>query len=185
MRRKRGRGWYIKAFGSLIGAQHAEHGPVPHSSQRGVTAIARPPLLADLAVHTFDSVLVGSSGNSSASELRSPLGLASQSQGLPSSGYLLRSPTVCPFKLVCGLTPINGDGLQHELRHHSNPDKVAYEVQGLRDDSHLVFNYSTSLKSVYGEYGLGTSKPSGHRQLLAIGSSDRQSGGPLLSASPS
>ena len=35
-----------------------------------------------------------------------------------------------------------------------------------------------------GEYGVSTPKPSGHRQLLTIGSSDRQVGGPLLPASP-
>ena len=34
------------------------------------------------------------------------------------------------------------------------------------------------------EYGVSTPEPSGHRQLLAIGSSDRQGGGPLLTASP-
>ena len=36
---------------------------------------------------------------------------------------------------------------QRELRHHPNPDKVAYVVQGLRDGFHLSFNYSTFLKS--------------------------------------
>ena len=98
---------------TALTAQPAEHGPAPLLSQRGVTAIARPPLLANSAVYSSDSVLVGSHGNFSAFELRSPLVLPSQQQGLPSSGYLLRSPAVCPFRPVSQLTTINVDRFQH------------------------------------------------------------------------
>ena len=131
---------------TALTAQPAEHGPAPLLSQRGVTAIA------NSAVYSFDSVLVGSHGNFAAffQRLRSPLVLPSQQQGLPSSGYLLRSPAVCPLRPVSQLTPINVDRFQHELRHHPNPDKVAYVVQGLRDGFHLGFHYSTSLKSAAG-----------------------------------
>ena len=50
--------------------------------------------------------------------------------------------------------------------------------------------FSPSLQLQYflevgnGKYGFGTPKPSGHRQLLSIGSSERLGGGPLLLASP-
>ena len=122
---------------------HGENGPAPHLSQRGVTAAARPPL-ANSAVNSFVSVHVGSHGNFSALELRSPFVLPSQQQGLPSSGYSLCSPAVSPLRPVSQLTPINVDRFQHELRHHPNPDKVAYVVQGLRHGFHVGFNYSTS-----------------------------------------
>ena len=133
---------------TALTAQPAEHGPL--LSQKGVTTIARSPLLANSALYSSDSVLVGSHGNFSAFELRSPLVLPSQQQGLPSSGYLLHSPAVCPFRPVSQLTPINVDRFQHELRHHPNPDKVAYVVHGLRDGFHLGFHSSTSLKSAAG-----------------------------------
>ena len=128
---------------------HGENGPAPFLSQRGVTDAARPPL-ANSAVNSFVSVHVGSHGNFSALELRSPFVLPSQQQGLPSSGSSLCSPAVCPLRPVSQLTPINVDRFQHELCHHPNPDKVAYVVQGLRDGFHLGFNYSTSLKSATG-----------------------------------
>ena len=118
---------------------HGENGPAPHLSQRGVTAAARPPL-ANSAVNSFVSVHVGSHGNFSALELRSPFVLPSQQQGLPSSGSSLCSPAVCPLRPVSQLTPINVDRFQHELCHHPNPDKVAYVVQGLRDGFHQGFN---------------------------------------------
>ena len=92
-----------------------------------LTAVARPPL-ANSAAHSFDSVLVGSYGNSSALQCRSPFVLPSQQQGLPSPGYSLCSPAVCPLRPVSQLTPINDDRFQHELRHHPNPDKAAYVV---------------------------------------------------------
>ena len=135
---------------TALTAQPAEHGPAPLLSQRGVTAIARPPLLANSAVYSYDSVLVGSHGNFSAFELHSPLVLPSQQQCLPSSGYLLHSPSVCPFRLVSQLTPINVDRFQHEFRHRPNSDKVAYMVKGLCDGFHLGFHSSTSLKSAAG-----------------------------------
>jgi len=91
------------------------------------TAVARPPL-ANSAAHSFDSVLVGSHGNFSALQFRSPFVLPSQQQGLPSFGYSLCSPAVCPLRPVSKLTPINVDRFQHELRHHPNPDKAAYVV---------------------------------------------------------
>ena len=55
---------------TALTAPHGENGPAPLLSQRGVTAIASPPL-ANSAVHS-DSVLVGSHGKFSALELRSP-----------------------------------------------------------------------------------------------------------------
>ena len=55
-----------RAMGTtLASASHRENSPAPLLSQRGVTAVARPPL-ANSAVHSFDSVLVGSHGNFSA-----------------------------------------------------------------------------------------------------------------------
>ena len=129
--------------------QHGENGPAPLLSQRGVIAAARPPL-ANSAVNSFVSVHVGSHGNFSALELRSPFVLPSPQQGLPSSSYSLSSPDVCPLRTVSQLTPINVDRFQHELCDHPNPDKVAYVVQALRDSFHLGFNYSTSLKSATG-----------------------------------
>ena len=126
-----------------------ENGPAPLLSQRGVSAVARQPL-ANSTVNSFVPVHVGSHGNFSALELRSPFVLPSQQQGLPSSSSSLCSPAVCPLRPVSQLTPINVDRFQHELCHHPNPDKVAYVVQGLRDGFHLGFNYSTSLKSATG-----------------------------------
>ena len=102
------------------------NGPAPLLRQRGVTAAARPPL-ANSAVNSFVSVHVGSHGNFSALELRSPFVLPSQ-QGLPSSSYSLCSPAVCPLRPVHPLTSINVDRFQHELRHHPNPDKAACVV---------------------------------------------------------
>ena len=133
---------------TALTAPHGEKGLAPLLSQREVTAVARPPL-ANSAVHSFDSVLVGSHGNFSALELRSPFFLPSQ-QGLLSSNYSLCSPAVCPLRPVHQLTSINVDRFQHELRHHPNPDKVAYVVQGLHDGFHLCLNYSTPLKSAMG-----------------------------------
>ena len=52
---------------TALTALHGENNPAPLLSQRGVTAITRPPL-ANSAVHSFDSVLVGSHGNLSALE---------------------------------------------------------------------------------------------------------------------
>ena len=76
--------------GTALTALHGENNPAPLLSQKGVTAITRPPL-ANSAVHSFDSVLFGSYGNFSALELRSPLVLPSQQHGLPSSSYSLCS----------------------------------------------------------------------------------------------
>lgn len=41
---------------TALTAQHGENGP-PFLSQRGVTAVARSPLLANSAVHSFDFLL--------------------------------------------------------------------------------------------------------------------------------
>ena len=131
---------------TALTAPHGENRPAPLLSQKGANAVARP-LLANSGVNSFVSVHVGSHSIFSALELRSPFVLPSQQQGLPSSGYSLCSPAVSPLRPVSQLTPINVDRFQHELRHHPNPDKVAYVVQGLRDGFHLGFNYSTSLKS--------------------------------------
>ena len=131
---------------TALTAPHVENRPAPLLSQKGANAVARP-LLANSGVNSFVSVHVGSHSIFSALELRSPFVLPSQQQGLPSSGYSLCSPAVSPLRPVSQLTPINVDRFQYELRHHPNPDKVAYVVQGLRDGFHLGFNYSTSLKS--------------------------------------
>ena len=143
---------------TALTASQGENGPAPLLSQRRVTAVARPPL-AYSAVHSFDSVLVGSHGNFSALGLRSRFVLPSEQQGLPSSSYSLCSPAVCPVRPVSQLTHINVDRFQHELRHHPNPDKVAYVVQGLRDGFHLGFNYSTSLKSALGNIASALQNP--------------------------
>ena len=134
---------------TALTSPHGENGPAPLLSQRGVTAAARPPL-ANSAVNSFVSVHVGSHGNFSTLELRSPFVLPSPQQGLPSSICSWCSPAVCPLRPVSQLTPNNVDRFQHELCHHPNPDKVAYGVQGPRDGFHLGFNYSTSLKSATG-----------------------------------
>ena len=166
---------------TALSAQPAEHGPAPVFSQRGVTAIARPPLLANSAVYSSDSVLVGSHGNF-LFELRSPLVLPSQQQGLTSSGYLLRSLAVCPFRPVSQLTPINVDRFQHELHHHPNPDKVAYYVvHGLHDGFHLGFHFSTSLKLAAGNMASALLNPQVIENYLQ---SEVQFGRPFLSASP-
>ena len=127
--------------------QHGANGTAPLLCQSGVTTITRSPLLAKSSVHSFDSVLFGSHDNFSA-----PSVLPSQQQGLPSSGHLLHSLAVWPLRPVSQLTPITVDKFQHELHLHPNPDKVVYVVQGLGDGFHLVFNYSTSLKSEAGSY---------------------------------
>jgi len=62
---------------TALTALHRENIPTPLLSQRGVTPITRPPL-ANSAVRSFDSFLVGSHGNFSALELRSPFVLPSQ-----------------------------------------------------------------------------------------------------------
>ena len=116
--------------------------PPPLLFQRGVTAITRSPLLANSAVHNFDSVLFGSHDNFSALSV-----LPSQQQGLPSSVHLLHSLGICLLKPVSQPTPITEDRFQHELCLHPNPDKVVYVGQGLGDGFRLGFNYySTSFK---------------------------------------
>ena len=157
---------------TALTAPHEEIGPAPLLSQRGALAVTRPPL-ANSAVNSFVSVHVGSHGNFSALQLRSSFDLPSQQQGLSSSGYSLFSPAFCLLRPVSQLTPINVDRFQNELCHHSNPDKVAYVVQGLRNGFHLGFNYSTSLKSATGNMASALLNP----QVI-------EGGGPLLPASP-
>ena len=134
--------------------------------QRGVTAITRSPLLANSAVHNFDSVLFGSHDNFSALSV-----LPSQQQGLPSSGHLLLSLGICLLKPVSQLTPITEDRFQHEICLHPIPDKVVYVGQGLGDGFHLGFNYySTSFKwTGGGGYGFGTPKTSCHWKFRQAG----------------
>ena len=147
---------------TALTAPHRENGSAPFSVKRGggVTAVARP-LLANSAVHSFDSVLVGSHGNFSALGLRSCPVLPSQQQGLPSSSYSLCFPVVCLVRPVSKLTPINIDRFQHKFYHHPNTGKVAYVVQGLRDGFHQGFNcnYSTSLKSATGNMASALQNP--------------------------
>ena len=114
---------------TALTAPYGENGPAPPLSQRGVTAVARPPL-ANTAVHSFDSVPVGSPGNLSALGVHSCFALPSQQRGPPSSSYSLCSPAACPVRPVSQLTPTNVDRFQHEFCHHPNPEKVAYVVQG-------------------------------------------------------
>ena len=128
---------------TALTALHGENNPAPLLSQKGVTAITRPPL-ANSAVHSFDSVLFGSHGNFSALELRSPLVLPSQQHGLPSSSYSLCSSAVFPLRPVSRLTPINVDRFQHEVRQSCT------RCPNLRAGFHLGFNYNTSLKSATG-----------------------------------
>ena len=145
--------------------------PPPLLFQRGVTAITRSPLLANSAVHNFDSVLFGSHDNFSALSV-----LPSQQQGLPSSGHLLHSLGICLLKPVSQLTPITEDRFQHELCLHPNPDKVVYVGQGLGDGFHLGFNYySTSFKWRAGGGDMALALLNPH----VIGNSDRQGGGPF------
>ena len=65
---------------TALTALQGEKGPAPLLSQRGLTAVARPPL-ANSAVNSFVSVHLGSLGNFSALELRSPFVLSSQQLG--------------------------------------------------------------------------------------------------------
>ena len=147
--------------------QHGANGTAPPSLSKGVTAITTSPLLANSAVHNFDSVLFGSHDNFSALSV-----LPSQQQGLPSSGHLLHSLGICLLKPVSQPTPITEDRFQHELCLHPNPDKVVYVGQGLGDDFHLGFNYySTSFKwrGGGGGYGFGTHKPTCHWKFRQAG----------------
>lgn len=69
----------------------------------GVTAVARPPLLANSVAQRFDSVVVGAHGHFSALELRYPF-LTFSAAG---SGYLLSSQAVCLFLSLLLLTWID------------------------------------------------------------------------------
>ena len=132
---------------TVLTALHRGNNPAPFSVKGGVIAITRP-LLANSAVHSCDSVLVGSHGNFSALELRYPFVLPSRQQGLPSSSYLLSSSAVFPLRPVSQLTPINVDRFQHEVRQSCTrgPD--------LRAGFHLGFNYSTPLSRRQGIWPL-------------------------------
>ena len=163
---------------TALTALHGENNPAPLLSQKGVTAITRPPL-ANSAVHSFDSVLFGSHGNFSALELRSPLVLPSQQHGLPSSSYSLCSSAVFPLRPVSQLNPINVDRFQHEVRQSCTRGPRPSRWFSPR----LQLQYFLEVGNR--KYGFCTPKPSGRRRLLAIRRSDRQGGGPLSSASPS
>ena len=162
---------------TALTALHRENNPAPLLSQKGVTAITRPPL-ANSAVQSFDSVLFGSHGNFSALELRS-LVLPSQQHGLPSSSYSLCSSAVIPLRPVSQLNPINVHRFQHEVRQSCTRGPRPSRWFSPR----LQLQYFLEVGNR--EYGFCTPKPSGRRKLLAIRRSDRQGGGPLSSASPS
>ena len=144
--------------------------PLPFSVEGGHRC-PRPPLLANSVAHRFDSVLVGAHGNFSALELRYPF-LTFSAAG---SGYLLPSQAVCLFLSLLPLTWID----------YSMNYTIILAQSCIRDPRPLRwfvftyilgFNYSTSLKSSTGIW-LRHSKPL--QQLLAIGSSVRQTGGPF------
>ena len=115
------------------------------SQLKGVTAVARPPLLANSVAHRFDSVLVGAHGNFSALELRYPF-LTLAAEGC---GYLLPSQAVCLFLSLLLLTWID----------YSMNSAIILAQSCIRDSRPLRwfvftyilgFNYSTSLKSATG-----------------------------------
>ena len=146
---------------TALTALHGENNPAPLLSQKGVTAITRPPL-ANSAVHSFDSVLFGSHGNFSAVELRSPLVLPSQQHGLPSSSYSLCSSAVSPLRPVSQLNPISVDRFQHEVRQSCTRGPRPSRWFSPR----LQLQYFLEVSNR--EYGFCTPKPSGRRKLLAI-----------------
>ena len=162
---------------TALTAPHGENRPAPLLSQKGVTAVARP-LLANSGVNSFVFVHVGSHSIFSALELRSPLVLPSQQQGLPSSSYSLFSSAVFPLRPISQLTPINVDRFQHEVRQSCTRGPRPLRWFSPR----LQLQYFLEVGNR--EYGFCTLKPSGRRKLLAIRRSDRQGGGPLSSASP-
>ena len=111
----------------------------------GVTAVARPPLLANSVAQRFDSVVVGAHGHFSALELRYPF-LTFSAAG---SGYLLSSQAVCLFLSLLLLTWID----------YSLNSAIILSQSCIRDPRPwgwfvftyiLGFNYSTSLKSATG-----------------------------------
>ena len=59
--------------------------------------------------------------------------------------------TICPLKPVPQLTPICVHRLQHELRHHPNPDRIGYVGQGLRHGFRLGFNHTIHPMSSSGD----------------------------------
>ena len=173
---------------TALTALHGENNPAPLLSQKGVTAITRPPL-ANSAVHSFDSVLFGSHGNFSAVELRSPLVLPSQQHGLPSSSYSLCSSAVSPLRPVSQLNPISVDRFQHEVRQSCTRGPRPSRWFSPR----LQLQYFLEVSNR--EYGFCTPKPSGRRKLLAIrqarwrapfrrGGGGGGGGGPLSHAPP-
>ena len=162
---------------TVLTALHRENNPAPLLSQRGGHHITRPPL-ANSAVNSFDSVLVGSHGNFSALELRSPFVLPSQQQGLASSSYSLCSSAVFPLRPVSQLNPINVDRFQHEVRQSCTRGPRPSRWFSPR----LQLQYFLEVGNR--KYGFCTPKPSGRRKLLAIRRSDRQGGSPLSSAPP-
>ena len=146
---------------TALNAQLTEHDLAPHHSQRGDPTIVSSPNQDIPSVHSFSCVDIGSSASLSSFQLRfSDVGVL-QEQGLPVEapnllfsspfpGFTSRPVTICPLKPVSQLTPICVDRLEHELRHHPNPDRVAYVVQGLRHGFRLGFNHTIHLKSASG-----------------------------------
>ena len=134
------------------------------SQLKGVTAVARPPLLANSVAHRFDSVLVGAHSNFSALELRYPF-LTFSAAG---SGYLLPSQAVCLFLSLLPLTWID----------YSMNSAIILAQSCIRDPRPLRwFQLQYFLEVGNGNMASALFNPL--QQLLAIGSSDRQTGGPV------
>ena len=87
---------------TVLTALHRENNPASLLSQRGGHRITRPPL-ANSAVNSFDSVHVGSHGNFSALELRSPFFLPSPKQGLPKFQLFVVFSNCLSFKVSATL----------------------------------------------------------------------------------
>ena len=134
------------------------------SQLKGVIAVARPPLLANSVAHRFDSVLVGAHGNVSALELRYPF-LTFAAAGC---GYLLPSQAVCLFLSLLPLTWID----------YSMNSAIILAQSCIRDPRPLRwFQLQYFLEVGNGNMASALFNPL--QQLLAIGSSDRQTGGPV------
>ena len=124
----------------------------------------RPPLLANSVARRFDSVLVGAHGNFSALELRYPF-LTFSAAG---SGYLLPSKAVCLFLSLLPLTWID----------YSMNSAIILAQSCIRDPRPLRwFQLQYFLEVGNGNMASALFNP--FQQLLAIGSSDRQTGGPF------
>ena len=145
---------------------HAELGPAPLHSKRGVTTTVDSPSPAT-PVHSFISFPLI---DVCSLQLRSPpVSVSShvgQSQQFPHHPVSLSSevstptpPAACPLKPVPQITPTEVDRLQFELLNYPHPDKAAYLIQGLRHGFHLSFNHNISLKSATGNMASALANP--------------------------